>query len=382
MKTNLSLVKAMVDNGYEVYYYGDNKYRDIVEESGASFIPYKTDLKPYLKQEVADDGLNNVLKTKFKIDDMMYNEALASIEEITPSFIMHDGMAAFGKHAAFSKNVKAVSTSYTMIPRLISFLTNRALIRNTIHSFLKSPFETLKVLRESRRYKKKYGLKQNPLTDPFVSEEDLNIVFLPEFFQPQRNLLGEKYFFTKPIIEENTVVDADIEFINDKPLVYVCLGTMSGDCKKETEAIIKILLKRDVNILLSKGRGAGIDIPENEKLIIRDFVNQENVLKSASLFINHGGMHSVYESIWYKVPQICIPNQTEQESNARTVQKIKCGVYVKKLDEKKLEKTVDMILSGNAKFDIVKRSNEMKNGAPLADAIKRMETYLEGVKLL
>jgi len=382
MKTNLALVKAMVDKGYEVYYYADDKFKNIVEESGANFVPYKTDLKPYLIQEVADGGLNNVLKTKLKIDDMMYDEAKVSIEEINPSFIIHDGMAAFGKHAAFSKNVIAISTSYSMIPGLISFLTNSALIRNTIHSFFKSPRETLKVLLESRRYKKRYGLKQNPLTDPFVSEVDLNLIFLPEFLQPQRNLLGKKYFFTKPIIEENSFVDTDIEFNNDKPLVYVCLGTMSGDCKKETEAIIRILLRKDVNILLSKGRGAGIDIPENEKLVIRDFVNQENVLKSTALFINHGGMHSVYESIWYKVPQICIPNQTEQESNARTVQKIKCGIYVKKLDERKLEKTVDMILSGNAKFDIVKRSNEMRNGAPLADAVKRMETYLEGVNLL
>jgi len=379
MKTNLALVKAMVDNGYEVYYCADEKFKNIVEESGANFIPYKTDLKPYLKQEIADGGLNNVLKTKLKIDDMMYDEAMAVIEKIAPCFIMHDGMAAFGKHAASRKNIKAISTSYTMIPGLVSFLTNRALIRNTMHSFFKSPLESLKVLKESRRYKKRYGLKQNPLTDPFVSEQDLNLIFLPEFFQPQRNLLGEKYFFTKPIIEENTFVDTGIEFANDRPLVYVCLGTMSGDCKKETEAIINILLKKDVNILLSTGRGAGIDITQNEKLIIKDFVNQENVLKSAFLFINHGGMHSVYESIWYNVPQICIPNQTEQESNARTVQKIKCGMYVKKLDERKLEKMVDMILNGNAKLDIAKRSDEMRNGAPLADAIKRMETYLEDI---
>ena len=95
-----------------------------------------------------------------------------------------------------------------------------------------------------------------------------------------------------------------------------------------------------------------------------------NLCRNTELFINHGGIHSVYESIWYKVPQICTPNQTEQEVNAKIVQKKKCGIYVKRLNERRLEKAIDMVLGGKAKFNIAKLSDEMQKGAPMVDAIK------------
>ena len=67
MKTNLALIQALVGKGYEVYYFADDKYKTIVEESRAVFVPYKTDLKPFLEPEIADYGLNNVLRMKLEI---------------------------------------------------------------------------------------------------------------------------------------------------------------------------------------------------------------------------------------------------------------------------------------------------------------------------
>ena len=48
------------------------------------------------------------------------------------------------------------------------------------------------------------------------------------------------------------------------------------------------------------------------------------------IFINHGGLNSVYESIYLNKKQICIPMQEEQRFNALICRHKKIGGYVKK----------------------------------------------------
>jgi MGT family glycosyltransferase len=262
------------------------------------------------------------------------------------------------------------------VPNTLLFLTNYTLVVSTVKAFFKNPIGFLKAVKHSKKNKRTYGIKQNALTDPFINEEKLNIVFLPEFLQPFRKSLGERFFFAIPIIGENNYEDKEIRYAADKPLVYISFGNMSGDCSNETKNIINILLKYDVNILLSTCDGADIDVLENDKLKIRKFVNQEKVLKHASLFINHGGIHSVYEAIWYKVPQICIPNQTEQEANARIVKRLKCGHYVKKTDIKKLDNAVCRTLNNKAYLNVERLSVKMRNDAQMSEVIGRINQYL------
>ena len=59
--------------------------------------------------------------------------------------------------------------------------------------------------------------------------------------------------------------------------------------------------------------------------------------------------------------------------------KQKCGVYVKKLDEKKLEKFIDSILSKKMKLNVEKMSAEVKKGATIEDVIEKIEEYLGDV---
>ncbi|MCA9911099.1 MAG: glycosyl transferase, partial [Anaerolineae bacterium] len=65
-------------------------------------------------------------------------------------------------------------------------------------------------------------------------------------------------------------------------------------------------------------------IPAN--FIVRNFVPQLEVLQRTDLFITHGGMNSVHESLWQGVPMIVIPQQAEQAFVAQQVVKHGAGI--------------------------------------------------------
>jgi len=71
------------------------------------------------------------------------------------------------------------------------------------------------------------------------------------------------------------------------------------------------------------------------------------VLQEADVFITHGGMNSISESVTYGVPMIVVPNTVEQALNAARVEQLQGGAYLEpdRLSVEKLQKTVENILA-------------------------------------
>jgi MGT family glycosyltransferase len=69
-------------------------------------------------------------------------------------------------------------------------------------------------------------------------------------------------------------------------------------------------------------------VPAN--FIVRPSVPQLQILERAALFITHGGMNSVQEGLYYNVPLLVVPQQTEQTYVARRVQELGAGLALMK----------------------------------------------------
>ena len=67
-------------------------------------------------------------------------------------------------------------------------------------------------------------------------------------------------------------------------------------------------------------------IPDNFR--VSNFVNQLEVLQQADIFLSHGGMNSVNESLYYEVPLVLFPQTREQMGVARRVCKLGAGVLL------------------------------------------------------
>jgi MGT family glycosyltransferase len=81
-------------------------------------------------------------------------------------------------------------------------------------------------------------------------------------------------------------------------------------------------------------------IPDN--IFIYPFVPQLEILKQTSVFITHGGMNSVNESIYYGVPMLVMPVGNDQPAVARQIETLHMG---KRLSKKHL---TPEILADNA----------------------------------
>jgi len=127
--------------------------------------------------------------------------------------------------------------------------------------------------------------------------------------------LPKTYQFVGPSIvdrKEKAALNLN-EFSQDKKLVYISLGTIVNKNLNFYKTCFKAFADMDLQVVLAVGNRIRIDdlgeIPENFSVFT--YVSQLDVLTKASVFITHGGMNSVHESILKEVPMIVIPQQTE-----------------------------------------------------------------------
>ena len=101
--------------------------------------------------------------------------------------------------------------------------------------------------------------------------------------------------------------------------------------------------------------------------------DQLSLLPNIKLFINHGGLNSIYESLYFGKFQICIPQQEEQRMNAIIVNNKKIGLYVKKIDNLKKDKIEKYRKNYEKNIDKYKNIIKSYNGTKIAfDNIERL----------
>jgi MGT family glycosyltransferase len=144
-----------------------------------------------------------------------------------------------------------------------------------------------------------------------VNAEKLNIAFVLDVFQEQREILGPGYAF---VGHPAGVRSQDAE----RTLVYLSLGSIFTDDVDLFRVCIRAFGRLARPCLVAIGRRLPPEalgpIPDNVRL--EPFVDQQTVLGSAAVFITMGGMASVHEAIAAETPMIIIPELPEQQLTA------------------------------------------------------------------
>jgi MGT family glycosyltransferase len=122
------------------------------------------------------------------------------------------------------------------------------------------------------------------------------------------------------------------ERVQGRRLIYVSLGTLNNDNVPFFKTCIKAFADSENFVIMTTGKRIAPEsfgaLPENTA--IYDWVPQVEILKRASLFISHGGLNSIHDSLYLGVPILLVPQQAEQTINAMRVVELGAGLMLKK----------------------------------------------------
>lgn len=358
----LQVIRELTLNGHEVWYYSFNEFKEAIEGIGARFIgcdEYLPKLTLSIEKKIGKDFsalIEMVVDTTLALQDKVLRE----LEEIKPDCIISDSMCIWGKLFANRMNIKYISSTTT-------FAFNRhtaKMMKQSIREVLKMVFGMGKINKKLDLLRKAGYEVSNMLSLIENSNDTDTIVYTSKEFQPMVETFSDKYRFIGPSIDYGEKVKKDRE----KKQIYISLGTVNNKNIDFYQTCIDTLKATDFQVIMSVGDKTNIKdlgiIPDN--FIVKNKVNQIEVLKNTDIFLTHCGMNSVNESLYCAVPMILWPYHSEQRMVARRVEELGAGIIINKITNIDIMNIINELVSNdNYKDNAEKISRSFKNaGGP------------------
>lgn len=305
----LPLTRELVKRGHHVTYINSEEFRNKIEQTGATFVPYSN-----FSQNISEQ------KKKCTCFQAAYDTAMALREPF--DLLIYEMFFYPGIEIARKKKIPCVRqfsqpawSVETMKEASPIFALSARLIDIQVMGKKKAAY---------------MGLEHKTLeTAVLYDKPNLNIVYVPEKFQKKRECFGEDYIFTIPLQErENGASKIPYEEMKH-PIVYISLGSIisnRGFCKE----CIRAFGNKNLSIILNTGK---VDpatlgkIPSN--IYAYSFVPQIEVLEHAHVFLTHCGMNSVNEALCAGVPMVAMPFLNDQLENGKQLVNLGLGKKVR-----------------------------------------------------
>ncbi|NMS91118.1 glycosyl transferase [Clostridioides difficile] len=300
----LGLVEKLVHKGNSVTYLLTEEWKDKVLEMGSDFLCYEDDRKLSIQ-------IKNAYQASIKVVHKF-------------DLIIYEHLFFLGKHIAerFNKLVIRIITA----PAPNEILMKEFINSGGILSIFR--FEWI-----CRRWTKKVSNGVKLMTNSWLKEitenpPELNLVYTIKKFQPYAEDFPEdKFIFLGTSIYQRNKKNEFIfpEFKNN--LIYISLGTVVNKAMSFYKKCINAFKDENVTVIMSVGNSINIsdfsEIPNN--FYIYPFVPQLEILEKSNVFITHGGLNSVMESLYFGVPMVVIPFMSDQPSNAQQIELLNLG---------------------------------------------------------
>ena len=368
----IGLVKELIKQGHSVTYLLSVDWKEMLDGTGAEFVGYR-------KHKKLSEQIKNA-----------YAKAEQMIQEY--DLVIYEQFFFLGKHLA-EKYDKPVVRIFT------APVTNEKLMQEYINAGGALGIFRYKWIGRSftKSIAKGIPLKTDCWLDEIVQNPpDLNLVYTLDEYQPYREEFeDEKYKFLGASIyargrESFASYKITCEVCrrlvdkSNKPLIYISLGTVIKGATGFFKKCIQAFETEDVTVIISVGNQFDIQelgkLPEHIKVYAS--VPQLSVLEQADVFVTHGGMNSVSESLVYGVPMVVIPFMADQPTNARRIEEMGVGKQLdyKKVSSEVLHKTVmDVLADATIKENVVRMKEKMENCPGNLGGVQYIREYYEKV---
>ena len=326
-----------------------------LEDSGALFVPYDDYPEQPNKVQSLRGGVYAIETARRLAAEKQYDA------------LMYEGLLLSGKCLADQIGVPSIrlSSTFTYNRSILAKLSDTGGLHVT--SLLKFP-AVVKLMSLSMR---RHGRIES---DDFITEmvdnnPTLTYVYTSRSFQLGNEAFSDKQFkFIGPSLDgrapqaKDARLDDELNKGGERPVIYASLGTIFNTFMPFYRAVVAAFGDRDVTVVLSVGHNFDQTklgrVPHN--IFIHQSVDQLAVLEKADLFITHGGMNSVNEVLYYKVPIVVIPMADDQPTVGARIAELGLGTVVsrKKINGQTLGRAALMIQANKQIADNVNRISE------------------------
>lgn len=344
----LPLIRELVRRGDEITYFSTRPYEEVIKATGAHFRGYD-----HAHSFEGSRHVSHIIHHGSLVAEATYAllpEVLSSVEREQPDYLIYDMSAPWGEIASRKFNIPAVA-SFPHLPFYWRTVFNDWRVFSKALASIRPGYGYWRKLqRQTAKIVKDYKLRDPKEINVLSSSAGLNIVFSSRYFQPYDRHFDDSYLYIGPDIDlERNEEPIVITKRNDQKLVYIAVGTVYQASLGFFQLCMQAFNELSYSVIMSIGRSVDPaslgSIPGN--FTVAQFVPQLQVLQEADIFITHGGMNSISESVFLNVPMIVVPNTVEQATNAARVEQLQGGLYLdhKGLSADKLKQAVKRILS-------------------------------------
>ena len=316
------VLARLVRTGVRVDWYCTEAYRELVTKTGAHFHSYCVDFSRYPLDRLTADFFS-LYRGLLVLNRRCYLRYRGEIRENPPDLLLYDSMCSFGKNLAKQFGLPSVCLCTTLAYNLPTLIFSN-FFWPSLKLTVKHAPELLRLTLKEQCFRRREGLPGFSTLDLFVNRGGKTLVFSPPEFQPFAQSFPPSFDFVGTTIRDRIEADSSIENCD----IYLSLGSIFAARTGELERILETPLFRGKKVIVSAGYAAA-DLQKRlgrERLSFVRRTNQLALLGKTGLFVNHGGLNSVYESLYFGVFQICIPQQEEQRLTALLVEKKKLGL--------------------------------------------------------
>ena len=166
-----------------------------------------------------------------------------------------------------------------------------------------------------------------PSTSAFEEHGELVLFNYPGELSPASRPLPPHVFLGSAVREEPADADVEAWLSSDEPFVYVSFGSFLSVRGDVLGRVADALRQLGVRAAIATGSASPSDLGEvPSNWLVRGFLPQVTLLKSAAATVTHGGNNSVTEALTFGVPLVVLPFSTDQFAGAAAIEENGFGV--------------------------------------------------------
>lgn len=358
----LSVAEELVRRGEQVVYYTTEAFAGKIDSTGAE-IRILGEEFGFRMEEVVDGRLTVALRSgDFYVENLRRHvdkasELLERVREEKADGVVCDPMCLWGRTVA----------ERLELPRALFFSGIAVTADSPVFDYFSKLFD---------------GDIPQIVTDMFLKSEPLMLAPIPREFQPDSELLADAFEFIGPTIVDR-VSETDFPFgeIDGHPTILISLGSVLHNPQFYDLCVEAFADTRWKVVMVSKTSPE--KVPAN--FLIYPFVPQLNILQHAKLFISHGGVNSVMESLWYGVPLLMVPQSSDQPLVAARAEALNLGrkLELATLTSSQLLESAKEVLANPAILEGVQQMQSiLHNGGGSKRGADVIQQYFEETNLV